>query len=647
MRFPTVVSIPLVLIASQSTQAQPLPSARSLASLQQPIWETVLDSNTKEDPLVTCFEQKDRLNIISTSGSGTVEDPDYFAIKPDPWVSGALKFGCQAKDAYYRCIKSCHPFDGTSPNWSSRLYLTFVAKVSGNVYVPTCKPRIHLTGGGWPRSSSPLVTLEGSYVDFGQLVSDQWRQVVIPLANLKTATWSLTNIYGLYFDTCGTSHTGAQPTYKIAHLTVGDVAPVLRTATPPPTPLPTAVPTAHPTVDVWPIWKTTADGHTREDTEVSCYEQGDRLGIESTNGGLFDHSYFSVRPDNWVAGGLRFGCVANDANYNCIQSCYPFDGNNPEWSDKGYLTFQAKYDDTLSPLGCKPKIHLTGGGWPRQSSQVIILQEEYVDAGYLVSDEWRQVVIPMEDLKTPSWDLSRVYALYFENCGDLHSVIQPTYHITDLAVTNTPPELLSTPPSSSPSEFVSDNPLLATHRMCHHHWYPIFGADREPAVKFWVEAENNAWPTGVNVDAEPQTVTVRIPRGQSVVYSGAEATKYDKIIVEGSLTIRPDPSGDDVSLTVGTIVVEMDGALDIRTGQTGQTVSIQIEGALDTSIDPEQFMVGILSLGGNVTMTGDPVSSKMAPLGTRAVAGSNVLVVSGTNLNFVVGGELVIPDTQK
>jgi hypothetical protein len=102
-----------------------------------------------------------------------------------------------------------------------------------------------------------------------------------------------------------------------------------------------------------------------------------------------------------------------------------------------------------------------------------------------------------------------------------------------------------------------------------------------------------------------------------------------------------------VSLTVGTIVVEMDGALDIRTGQTGQTVSIQIEGALDTSIDPEQFMVGILSLGGNVTMTGDPVSSKMAPLGTRAVAGSNVLVVSGTNLNFVVGGELVIPDTQK
>jgi hypothetical protein len=450
----------------------------------------------------------------------------------------------------------------------------------------------------------------------------------------------------LYFDTCGTSHTGAQPIYKIAHLTISDTAPVIKTSTVAPTPIPTAIPTARPTSDALPIWKTVADGHTKEDATVSCYEQGDRLGITSTTGGLFDLSFFSITPDNWVAGGLRFGCAAKDANYNCIKSCFPFDGSFPDWSDKLYITFLAKYDDTLSPPGCKPKMHLSGGGWPRESSRVIVLQEEYVDAGHLVVDDWRRVVVPIEDLKTTTWDLSNVYAFYFENCGDLHSVTQPTYHIADLVVTNTAPELISTSPSSSPSAFVSDDPMLATHRLCHHHWFPIFGADREPAGKYWVVTENNLWPTDI-VNAEPQTVTVHIPEGQSVVYSGSDITKYDKIIVEGSLTIQPDDSGKDVSLTVGTIVVEMNGALDIHTSQTGQTVNIQVEGALNTSIDPEQFMVGILSIGGNVTMIGDPVSSKMAPLGTEAIAGTNTLVLSGTHLSFAVGGELVIPDTQR
>jgi hypothetical protein len=256
-------------------------------------------------------------------------------------------------------------------------------------------------------------------------VSSTWRQVVIPIADLKTASWSLNNIYALYFDTCGTSHTGAQPIYKIAHLTISDTAPVIKTSTFAPTPIPTAIPTARPTSDAWPIWKTVADGHTKEDATVSCYEQGDRLGITSTTGGLFDLSFFSITPDNWVAGGLRFGCAAKDANYNCIKSCFPFDGSFPDWSDKLYITFLAKYDDTLSPPGCKPKMHLSGGGWPRESSRVIVLQEEYVDAGHLVVDDWRRVVVPIEDLKTTTWDLSNVYAVYFENCGDLHSV-KPT-----------------------------------------------------------------------------------------------------------------------------------------------------------------------------------------------------------------------------
>jgi len=144
--------------------------------------------------------------------------------------------------------------------------------------------------------------------------------------------------------------------------------------------------------------------------------------------------------------------------------------------------------------------------------------------------------------------------------------------------------------------------------------------------------------------ASPHTATVHIPQGQSVVYSGSEDVKYDKIIVEGSLVIKPN--GQDVKLTVGTIIVEESGTLDILTSDTDSfTVTIEIDGTLDHSTDPEEIMVGILALGGSLTIKGNDVSMKMAPLSQTALAGSSTLDIAGHD--YDVGGELVLPDTQE
>jgi len=144
--------------------------------------------------------------------------------------------------------------------------------------------------------------------------------------------------------------------------------------------------------------------------------------------------------------------------------------------------------------------------------------------------------------------------------------------------------------------------------------------------------------------AEPHTATVHIPQGQSVVYSGSEDVKLDKIIVEGSLVIQPN--GADVRLTASTIVVEEGGTLDILTSDTDSfTVTIEIDGTLDHSTDPEEIMVGILALGGSLTIKGNDVSMKMAPLSQTALAGSTTLDITGHDFN--VGDELVLPDTQE
>ena len=168
----------------------------------------------------------------------------------------------------------------------------------------------------------------------------------------------------------------------------------------------------------------------------------------------------------------------------CDRSCFPFDGSFPDWSEKHYLTFLAKVEGA-SP-GCTPSITLTGGGWPRLSTNKIFLDDSYVDAGSLLSSEFRRVVIPLDDMRTNEWNLNNLYAMYFQTCGfDEEGNHYPllTYHIADLAVTNNVIDVISMPPSTSPTPYVTDDSLLATHRFIHTNWYPIFSPGREPPGK--------------------------------------------------------------------------------------------------------------------------------------------------------------------
>ena len=62
--------------------------------------------------------------------------------------------------------------------------------------------------------------------------------------------------------------------------------------------------------------------------------------------------------------------------------------------DWGYLTFEARIENSgsLDPL-CKPTLGLKKG-WPSYSSNVLTLEGAYVDGGALNSADWRTVVIP-------------------------------------------------------------------------------------------------------------------------------------------------------------------------------------------------------------------------------------------------------------
>lgn len=141
----------------------------------------------------------------------------------------------------------------------------------------------------------------------------------------------------------------------------------------------------------------------------------------------------------------------------------------------------------------------------------------------------------------------------------------------------------------------------------------------------------------------PHTATVHIPQGQTVVFSGSEETIFDKIIVEGSLEIRPVDA--NVKLIAGTIMVLQGGSLDISTSSDSPyTVTVEIDGALDQVNDPEELLVGIVAANGHLTIEGHAVTTKMAPLLQTASASSNTLDIDG---DFDVGGELVLPDTQE
>jgi len=622
------------------------------------IFDTVADgtaqattANTSDKVGTSCSTDDRRVKFMDD------DDQDYMDITTTKWHSGGYRMDCVDKGSHtgWQCWATCSPFP--NPNFMEWNFLTFEAKVSGT-FDSICKPTIGLKKR-WPSYSSNVLALEGEYVDGGSLSETEWTRVVIPIGDLSTAEWpNVDGVKDIYFRNCGTAYS-VNPHYQIRGLLLTDDPPTISagevTAEPTsqptghpttanPTKSPSSPPTVSPTEPYWPIWKEAGDSNTLEDPSHTCFEQKERLGIAVEDNVFQD--YFTIRPDPWVSGGIKFGCQRKDANWVCDRSCFPFDGSTPDWSEKLYLTFLAKVEGA-SP-GCTPKISLTGGGWPRLSSNKIFLEDTYVDAGSLVSSEFRRVAIPLDDMRTNEWTLKNLYALYFHTCGfNEEGSAYPllTYHVSDLAVTNNAIDVISMPPTTSPTPYVTDDTLLATHRFIHKNWYPIFAPNREPAENSWLIAENDAWPI-VDSSAPSHSVTVFIPFDQNVIFSAAaDSTIYDKIIVEGSLTIRPVDA--DVKITVGTIIVEKGGTLNILTEENSEhTVTVEINGALDDQTDPEEMMVGILALEGSLTISGNEVHTKMAPLSQTANAGSNVLVINEA-AEFAVGGELTLPDTQE
>lgn len=293
---------------------------------------------------------------------------------------------------------------------------------------------------------------------------------------------------------------------------------------------------------------------------------------------------------------------------------------------------------------CLPSVSLVKR-WPMYSSTILPLVGEYVNGGSLIIGSWTRVVIPTAKFATVEWpNVDGVKDLYFRNCA---SSSNPHYQVRGLSLSNHTIALETSRPTESPTDSPTAQVSSATHRYIHTNWYPILNPEREPPGNVWFSATDNSWPS-VEAHGADQTVTIHIPHGQSVTYSGADAIKYDKVIVEGSLTIKPQ--GSDVSLTVSTIVVEAGGSFDIVTDATtsNNTVMIAIEGAVDQHVDPESTMVGILALGGNLNLIGNPVQKKMVALWSTVAAGSNLMTVSGdVTASFKLGGELVLPDTQR
>lgn len=535
----------------------------------------------------------------------------------DPWKGGGLRLH--------------------NPDAWAYSHVTFLARAE---YAESCMPRFSMTCGWWPRYGSNAIELSGEYVAGGALVSDEWRRVVIPTSDLlsgsvcdeKKDTYS--GFYSVNFVKCN-----PPPKYWVTDIRLTDEPPSFGSTSP--TGSPTDVPTASPT----PYSPTVLWNEFVDDPNSSCLDARNN----STQVQSHPHDYLQLVTDAWKGATLQieYHCYFPDID----KSIHP---TYNHFTDPGlHLAFELRATGDFDSDLCAPVVSMAGGswiggvGWSGRSANIEI-EHDVVDYGEVSPAEYRQVSIPMDRFREGTdWDLSRVHGISFHYCPDLGSAgEQPKYYVRNMQVTKRPPELVTPYPTSSPTVRVTEDPSLATHRMIHHHWYPILGDGRDAST--WLEAANDAWPS-IPPDAVDHEYTVHVPMGSVVTYSEASDVKLDKVVVHGTLIVKP--SDGDVLLTCSTLVVEMMGTLNILTQEDGHTVTIEIDGALDTSVDPEQTMVGLVNLGGTVAIAGDPIAAKMAPLKTDIVAGGASLVVddpSGTVADsWNVGDELVLPDTKE
>lgn len=344
-----------------------------------------------------------------------------------------------------------------------------------------------------------------------------------------------------------------------------------------------------------------------------------------------------VQPDPWRAGGLSFGCLGYTDGI-CSHSCFQ-DGERPDLSIHDTLTFMAKLENGESLVEeCEPRIKFYGGGSPAKESNAIILAGSYVDVGSLVSNEWRRVVIPTQDLKTGIWDLDEPKTLRFLSCGT-EVPAQPRFKVKDVRLTNSPPALRSMTPTSTPTIRVTEDPSVATHFYYLNGYYPL----TDKSTGTWLYADNNSWPD-VPADAPAGEYNIAIPAGSHVTYSGMPSSaKLGTVVVEAQGTLDIVDSDGPTALILSTLRVDESGSLNIHT--TGISfIDISFEGSIDRNSDPTELLNGLVSIGGSVSIEGEVVTNKRAEI-VQANAGTASVTVA-SQVDWVPGDEIVLPDTQ-
>jgi hypothetical protein len=279
---------------------------------------------------------------------------------------------------------------GSRPNLGEFEALTFQARVTGALLDGgSCKPRLQMKGGPYPRHLSNEVVLEGIYVENEELDVLDWKNVVIPKSALTTIDWPhLDQVMEIRFLKCS-GFSGYE--YNIRNIEATNDPPVIGNSDDAVPPQDSSMPSQSPASSLSDItiYSSLSDGFSLESSEKSClFDYATQTS--STNAGV-SMDFIQIATNKWHSGGISFGCLETNANGDCIHSCFD-NGVRPDFSSRGALTFLAKVPNNHDlDYDCRPRLQIYGNGSPAKESNMIVLEGNYVDEGYLNSDEWRNV----------------------------------------------------------------------------------------------------------------------------------------------------------------------------------------------------------------------------------------------------------------
>jgi hypothetical protein len=209
-------------------------------------------------------------------------------------------------------------------------------------------------------------------------------------------------------------------------------------------------------------------------------------------------------------------------------------------------------------------------------------------------------------------------------------VLIPVVHAATISLKKDP---ILTPTTSTTRQFVKtlskSEEVTRTISSAGSEWTPdLYGIATKEIVKDvrWSEIikETNLFPTDI----------VRIPAGVTLTYDVSSVAPVEAIVVRGSLIFDPSVS---TKLYVGTIFVSQEGKLSIAPVK-GKTAEIVFKGELSRDRDPAELLLGLVAVGGNVTIKGE---EKPVPF-TKVIGKKGENVITANASAWSVGDELFL-----